>query len=107
MTEKGPKQWRIQGRGPGPPLFSDQTEARRADKIFFGDRPPSSKGLDDCPPLTQGLDPALLRVHGLYFANNFQSCGCLIAQLATGYVHVVELRGLNRGRLEPGLSEMT
>ena len=97
MTEKGPKQWRIQGRGPGSPLFSDQTEARRADKIFFGDR----------PPLSQGLDPALLRVHGLYFANNFQSCRCLLAQLATGYVHVVELRGLNRGKLEPGLSEMT
>ena len=50
MTEKGPKQWRIQGRGPGSPLFSDQTEARRADKIFFGDRPPLSKGLDDRPP---------------------------------------------------------
>ena len=97
MTEKGHKQWRIQGRGPGSPLFSDQTEARRADKIFFGDR----------PPLSQGLDPALLRVHGLYFANNFQSCRCLLAQLATGYVHVVELRGLNRGKLEPGLSEMT
>ena len=110
MTEKGHKQWRIQGRGPGSPLFSDQTEARRADKIFLGDRPPPlSKGLDDRPPppLSQGLDPALLRVHGLYFANNFQSCRCLLAQLATGYVHVVELRGLNRGKLEPGLSEMT
>ena len=36
------KLWRIQGRGPGPappPLFvSDQTEARRAEKIFLGDR---------------------------------------------------------------------
>ena len=59
------------------------------------------------PPLSQGLDLTLLRVHGLYFANNFQSCRCLLAQLATGYVHVVELRGLNRGKLEPGLSEMT
>ena len=36
------KQWRIQGRGPGglrpappPPLFLDQTEARRAEIIFF------------------------------------------------------------------------
>ena len=31
--------WRIQGRGPGgpaPPLFLDQTEARRAEKIFLG-----------------------------------------------------------------------
>ena len=34
------------GEGPGkptlpPPLLIDQTEARRAEKIFFGDRPPS------------------------------------------------------------------
>ena len=31
--------WRIQRRGPGappPPLFLDQTEARRAEKIFWG-----------------------------------------------------------------------
>ena len=42
--------WRIQG-GPGPPpLFLDQTETRRAEKNFFGDRPPLSKGLDDPPP---------------------------------------------------------
>ena len=43
--------WLIQGMGPGapnpPPLppyspyFSDQTEAWRAEKIFFGDLPPS------------------------------------------------------------------
>ena len=35
-------QWQIQGRGLGhlPPfLFLDQTEAQRAEKIFFGDRP--------------------------------------------------------------------
>ena len=57
-------QWRIQGRdpgGPGLPLFLDQTETRRAKKIFFGDRPPPhppSKGLDDLDPLplSQGLD---------------------------------------------------
>ena len=35
-------QWRIQGRDPGgggavPPLFLDQAEARRAEKIFFGE----------------------------------------------------------------------
>lgn len=62
MTEKGPKQWRIQGRGPGSRLFSDQTEARRADKIFFGDRPYLSKGLHDrpYPPLSQGFDLALV-----------------------------------------------
>ena len=36
-------QWRIQGRGPGGPglpLFLDQTETRRAEKIFLGDRLP-------------------------------------------------------------------
>ena len=39
--------WRIQGRGRGtcpppqpPPLFLDQTEARRAEKKLFGDHPP-------------------------------------------------------------------
>ena len=52
-------QWRIQGRVPGGaglPLFLDQTETRRAEKNFFGERPPPlSKGLDDLdtppPPL--------------------------------------------------------
>ena len=55
-------EWWIQGRGPGgldPLLFLDQTEAQRAKKIFFGDPPPLSKVLDDYPPLSQGLDPAL------------------------------------------------
>ena len=33
----------------GPPLFLDQTEAQRAEQIFFG----------DCPPLSQSLDAAL------------------------------------------------
>ena len=39
--------------GPGPPLFFDQNEARRAVKKFLGDRhpPPSlSQGFDDGPP---------------------------------------------------------
>ena len=60
-------QWRIQGRGlggPGLPLFLDQTETRRAEKNFFGYRPPPppSKGLDDLEPLplSQGLDLILL-----------------------------------------------
>ena len=43
-------------RGPGglcPPLFLDQTEARRAQKKFFGDQAsPFSKGLDDPPSPT-------------------------------------------------------
>ena len=50
------RQWQIQGRGPGggrPPLSLDQGEARRAEKMFFGDRLPP-------PPLSQGLDQALL-----------------------------------------------
>ena len=44
------------GKGPGgarsPPLiFFFQNEARRAEKIYFGDRrPPLSQGLDDQPP---------------------------------------------------------
>ena len=43
------------GDGPGgpapPPLFLDQTEAQRAEKIFLGHRPaPLSQGLDDPPP---------------------------------------------------------
>ena len=52
------------GEGPGgvrpPPLFLDQTEARRAEKHFFGRPPPPlSKDLDDRPPLSQGLDSAI------------------------------------------------
>ena len=45
----------------GPPLFLDQTEARRAEKNVFGDpTPPLSKGLDDQDPsLSQGLDTVL------------------------------------------------
>ena len=60
-------QCRIQGRGPGDlglPLLLDQAEARRAEKFFLGDRPPSlSEGLDDPHPPTprsQALDPALV-----------------------------------------------
>ena len=49
----GTKQWRIQRRGPGspasppPPLFLDQTEARRAEKKIFETAPLLSQGLDD------------------------------------------------------------
>ena len=48
-------QWRIQGRGQGgptPPLFLDQTEARRAEKNFLRPGPPLSESLD--PPLDIG-----------------------------------------------------
>ena len=41
------------GKGPGgscPPLFLDQTEARRTEKKKWGGRAsPLSQGLDDCP----------------------------------------------------------
>ena len=50
--ERDWNRWRIQGRGPGgsaPPLFLDQTEARRAEK-FFDATPSLSHGLDDRPP---------------------------------------------------------
>ena len=59
-------QWRIQRRdpgGPGHPLFLDQTETRRAEKNFFWDRPPPHLKVWMTwtpPPLSQGLDPALL-----------------------------------------------
>ena len=64
--------WRIQGRGPGghapppPPLFLDQTEARRAEKIFLGGTgPPLSQGLDDRPRLlSEGLDYLVMYVAG-------------------------------------------
>ena len=49
----GNEQCRIQGRAQGgpPPLFLDQTEARRAEKIIFWDHsPPFSQDLDDPPP---------------------------------------------------------
>ena len=38
--------------GARPPLFLDQTETRRAENIFLGDRlpPPPPKGLDDRRP---------------------------------------------------------
>ena len=59
---------------PGPPLFLDQTEARRAEKNFGGDR--SSPGLDDHPPppLSQGLDPAL---HTVLFSPSGRDIICL------------------------------
>ena len=59
------EQWRIQGRGRGPaPLFSDQSEARRAEKFFFffeTGSPPFSQGQDQRPPsLSEGLDLPLV-----------------------------------------------
>ena len=60
------------GEGPGgvaPPLVLDQTEALKAEKKIFPHHPPPrvTKGQDDRPPLSQGLDPALnkLVIEGL------------------------------------------
>ena len=55
------------GEGPAPPpLFLDQTEARRAEKIFLGGTgPPLSQGLDDRPRLlSEGLDLLVMYVAG-------------------------------------------
>ena len=51
------------GEGPGgsAPLFLDQSEARRAEKAWGGDRaPPYLRVWMTGPPLSQGLDPALI-----------------------------------------------
>ena len=48
---------------PGPPLFLDQTEALRAEKKFFGDRPLHlSQDLDDRPHQPPPTHAAYLRV---------------------------------------------
>ena len=69
-------QWRIKGMGPGTPspppppyspYFSDQTEAWRAEKIFFGDLPPSPP---QAPPLFEGLNPLLLCLISLVHSKN-------------------------------------
>ena len=62
-----PTQWPIQGkaRGARPPLLLEKTERPEGPKKNFGDRSPSPlfKVLDDrAPPLSQGLDRALLPV---------------------------------------------
>ena len=52
----------VGGATPFPPLVLDQTEARRAGKNVFGDRPPPFLRVwmtEPLPPLPQGLDPAL------------------------------------------------
>ena len=50
---------------PPPPLFLDQTEARRAEEIWGGTGPPLSQGLDDRPRLlSEGLDLVVMYVAG-------------------------------------------
>ena len=69
------------GRGGGArlTLFLDQTEARRAEILFFFKTgPPLSQGLDDRPPptLSEGLDPLLdsNEKGTFYLQSNFDYC---------------------------------
>ena len=51
-------------RGARPPLFLDQTEARRTEKKFFEPPPHISwSGYPPPPPLFEGLDPPLVIRH--------------------------------------------
>ena len=62
MNDSGGSRGGARGGRPPTILFLDQTEARRAEIIFFVVRaspPPLSKGLHDPPPPSQGLYPAL------------------------------------------------
>ena len=50
---------------PPPPYFYTKLRPEGRKKIFFGDRTPLlSNGLDEGPPpLSQGLDPTLNKIH--------------------------------------------
>ena len=97
---------RIHGRGPGspPPLFSDQNETRRAEKIFFGHRPSPPP-----PPTTYlrvwmtGLDPAL--VTGLSdLTHAYLPCTQLIYWLViTQLTHKYNQLGNNRATFIPNI----
>ena len=58
MADPGEGPW-----GPGQPLFYNQNEAQRAEKHFFGDRPPCylRVWMTAPRPLFEGLDPSLTR----------------------------------------------
>ena len=86
------------GKGPvgysPSPLFLDQTEARRAEKTFLGDRPPLphlSKGLDDRSPPPPPLIKVWVRpcfTFKRYFAL-LQSCNSI-----TGFKYVVKKKAI-------------
>ena len=60
FTVEDPGEW---PRRPAPPLFLDQTEARRAEIIFWETAPPPTylRVWMTGPSLSQGVDPALLQ----------------------------------------------
>ena len=70
VNNSGGSRGGARGARPLSPLVLDQTEALKAEKKNFPHQPPPpplSKGQDDRPPLSQGLDPALnkLVIEGL------------------------------------------
>ena len=86
------------GEGPGgpcPPLFLDQTETRRAEKYFFGDRPPSLNFIRLLrvvittyrPALSQSLDdraPPYLKVW----------IGHCVVNLTQGFIRILTVQKL-------------
>ena len=57
-----PGEWPGGGGGSSPPLFLDQTEARRAENFLWETAPPATylRVWMTGPSLSQGVDPALL-----------------------------------------------
>ena len=64
--------------GPAPLLFLDQTEVQRAEKIFLGDFPSLSRGLDDRPLLfsRSGSGTGYAGGMGKYLARKFVTSLC-------------------------------
>ena len=67
-------QWRIQGRGPGSPLFVGQIEKRRAEKNFFAPTPP--------PPPTCYLK-VWIRHYSTVPLDNFCTFLCAVSHYTT------------------------
>ena len=67
------KQWRIQGMGPGPPLFLEQTEAQRAENFFLRQPP---------PPLSQGLDEIISVPQKLLFYPKTSKKTCTVRKVS-------------------------
>ena len=83
---------------PGPPLFFDQNEARRAEKDIFGDRahPYPRVWMTAPPALSEGLDPPLNSLKmkksrectGAGLDNQSFSNGCWLGQSAQRFAHM-------------------